>query len=177
MRLCRLSVLVVMVVLALSSCASDYESKAATAEAELDIALEQAEAGSRAAQGRAGAAARAEQAKRDKDALMVAARVKRAAATAAMQKSTRESSARDEIQAAFNVGWGQGCLELFPADRTHEGVTVTFADCFALLEPTDVATLEDAQDFGGYMARYATFERYGYPLCSPTDCASPDDAG
>ena len=165
------------VVLALSACASDYESKAATAEAELDIALEQAEVGSRAAEGRARAAARAEQVKREKDALLAAARAKSAAATAAMQKSTRESRVRNEILGAFNAGWAKGCLELFPADRTYEGVAVTYADCFALLEPTDVATLEDAEGFGNYMARYATFERYGYPLCSPTDCVSPDDAG
>ena len=54
---------------------------------------------------------------------------------------------------------------------------VTYADCFVSLTQTDVSQLEDAEGFGNYMARYATFERYGYPLCSPTDCASPDDAG
>lgn len=55
----------------------------------------------------------------------------------------------DAIQVRFAQGWRAGCTEIASQPR-DSGFLVPFSDCMALLERTDVATLEDAAGFGAF---------------------------
>ena len=150
--------------LGLTACSgTDLDSAADAYEAELHYEIERAEARQRAAEGRAAAEARAEEMRRVDAARVEAQRLARQANAEALRRNLAAAARereRAEIQELFERGWSTACGQISQAPRAS-GRVVTFAECMGLVERTDVATLDDAEGFGAWMAEYAVTEWYG----------------
>lgn len=150
--------------LGLTACSgTDLDSVADAYEAKLHHDIEQAEARQRAAEGRAAAEARAEEMRRVDAARVEAQRLARQASAEALRRNLAAAARereRAEIQELFERGWARGCEQVAAAPR-ESGETVSYDECMSLVEITDVATREDAEGFGEFMAEYAVSELYG----------------
>ena len=159
----RLPGLVAVMLLTLTGCPTtdlDYEQE--IAQARQDVEAERAEA---QAYGPSDAkrAAAAEQAKRvaaNRAAQQRALRAANAEALRRQQAQQARERERAQIQELFTQGWAAGCDQVAASPR-ESGELVSYEDCLELLEVTDVATLEDAEGFGAFMAEVAVAEQHG----------------
>lgn len=101
-------------------------------------------------------AAAVEEARRTAARAFEAARVADAAATERLRRAQGVAG----VQALFERGWSSACEQIAATPRAS-GEVVSYDDCMALLEVTDVASAEEAEGFGAFMAEYAVSEHYG----------------
>lgn len=137
-----------------TSCAVDtIESDEAGAR--LDYELDRAASNQRAAEGSARLRAR------EAEASASALSAQQAARSARLASQRLSAPAPYDTQQHFQIGWSKGCESATAVPR-RSGEWVTYEDCMALVEVTDLPLGPDeAQRFGKFMAEQAMIEQFG----------------
>jgi hypothetical protein len=131
------------------------------AEARMHYEYDQRANAKRVAESKArAAAAQAQEAAR----AAALAEQQRAAFAARREEIKRALAAQpepDDIPALFKLGYSTGCKEATAVPLTS-GQWVTYDDCMALFQPSDLdLPAEEAQGFGRFMALQSMLETYG----------------